>query len=356
MAGNPHPITGITGISTTANVSKSAFISYAKSRAILVMQSATEIRATDLSGQLRLTLFSTGMEYELDVTDTTTPDNGVTCIRDANGLGFFLIVNRREKLTTTRNYYVRTDGDDLNSGLINNAGGAFLTLQRAYDIVKDTLDFGGQIVVINVSAGTYAAGVNVSGGWTGGGTLYFSGDTTTPANVHISMTTGLASCFYVSAPLPGTLRIQGFKVSSTVVSSSGIRVDTPGLIHVGKMEFGSCTFAHIYINSVAVWILRVAGGSTIVGSALYHVFVGATGSLYSNTLGASLSGTLTFSFFALVLNAGQIIDQSTPYTGGTITGARYHAAQNGIINTAGGGANWFPGNAAGSVATQGQYL
>lgn len=89
MAGNPHPVTSITGIATTGNVSKSAFISYTKARSIVVMQNAAEINATDLSGQLQVTLVSTGRVYELNTLDTTTPDDGVACIRDANGLGFF---------------------------------------------------------------------------------------------------------------------------------------------------------------------------------------------------------------------------------------------------------------------------
>jgi len=40
---------------------------------------------------------------------------------------------------------------------------------------------------------------------------------------------------------------------------------------------------------------------------------------------------------------------------GSATGARYVASGNGVIYT-GGGASYFPGNAAGSTSTGGQYI
>jgi hypothetical protein len=41
---------------------------------------------------------------------------------------------------------------------------------------------------------------------------------------------------------------------------------------------------------------------------------------------------------------------------GNATGARYSALLNGVLYTGGGGANYFPGNAAGSTGSGGQYL
>ena len=41
---------------------------------------------------------------------------------------------------------------------------------------------------------------------------------------------------------------------------------------------------------------------------------------------------------------------------GTATGMRYSAGYSGIINTAGGGANYFPGTVAGTTAAGGQYV
>lgn len=63
----------------------------------------------------------------------------------------------RERLTTNRIYYVRTDGNDSNDGLSNAAGGAFLTLQGALNRVAQ-IDLNGFSVTIQLANGTYAAG------------------------------------------------------------------------------------------------------------------------------------------------------------------------------------------------------
>jgi hypothetical protein len=42
--------------------------------------------------------------------------------------------------------------------------------------------------------------------------------------------------------------------------------------------------------------------------------------------------------------------------GGFVTGPQYIAFANGIVDSGSGGANYFPGNAAGSVSQGGQYI
>jgi hypothetical protein len=69
-----------------------------------------------------------------------------------------VITGLREVLTDDRTYYVRTDGNDDNDGLANTAGGAFLTVQHACDVVAE-LDFNNDpdvLVTIQVGAGTFS--------------------------------------------------------------------------------------------------------------------------------------------------------------------------------------------------------
>ena len=60
------------------------------------------------------------------------------------------------------------------------------------------------------------------------------------------------------------------------------------------------------------------------------------------------------SAYAYVESAGVYQSYSMTFSG-SATGSRYTVNLNGAVYTAGAGANYFPGNAAGSAATGGQY-
>lgn len=81
-------------------------------------------------------------------------------------------LNGKSNLTTTPQqttaditYYVRTDGNDGNTGLGNSAGGAFKTISKAISMVPQTVN---HTVSVNVAVGTYAEDVLMSGKQGGG--------------------------------------------------------------------------------------------------------------------------------------------------------------------------------------------
>ena len=60
---------------------------------------------------------------------------------------------------------------------------------------------------------------------------------------------------------------------------------------------------------------------------------------------------------AFAINLGVIFRNQTtmPAISGAVTGGRYQSSVNGVINTYGGGASYFPGTVAGNVSMGGQY-
>lgn len=85
------------------------------------------------------------------------------------------MVTTPQQTTADITYYVRTDGNDNNTGLVNTAGGAFRTIQRAINVVPDIVN---HTVVINIANGTYAETVSVYG-FGGSGAVAFNPSTAT---------------------------------------------------------------------------------------------------------------------------------------------------------------------------------
>jgi hypothetical protein len=256
----------------------------------------------------------------------------------------------REVLAANRTYYVRTDGSNGNDGLSNASGGAFLTLQKAIDVVAG-LDLSIYNVTIQAGSGTYTGGVAVNGAWVGAGAVTLRGDTTTPANCIIS-TTG-ASCITCSSN--GRLNVEGFEFRTTT-SGSALDASTGGFITVsGNVNFGACAANHL--RAIQYGSIFIGGVNyTINGNAQRHLSSSPVGYINMANLTATLSGAPAFSSqFAFADRLGFITNANVVYSG-SATGTRYVANSNAVINTNGGGASYFPGSVAGSTATGGQYL
>lgn len=252
----------------------------------------------------------------------------------------------REILQANRTYYVRKDGDDGNNGLGDNSVGAFLTIQHAIDICH-TLDLNGFTVTIQVRTGTYAP-VAVSSPFVGG-LVYLQGDTVTPSNTLIS---GSADCIAVSNQ--STLYVAGFKLMSS--ANSGLIASAQGIINIfWIMEYGPCGFVHLY--SVTEGLINDVGPDyKISGGASSHYDAEDAGVIKFAVQNITLTGY--FNFPAGFANSGRggLIDAFGQTYIGSGTGPRYVVAGNSVIFTNGGGANYFPGNSAGTASTGGQYL
>jgi hypothetical protein len=253
----------------------------------------------------------------------------------------------RELLDADRTYYVRSDGSDSNTGLVDSAGGAFLTLQKAYDTVTK-LDLGGFTVTISVGAGTFE-GINVSSPWVGGN-IVIAGAGATSTIVTTSTKSG---AFFISAALSGVLTVQSLKITASG-GKSGIRMDAAGKFVLGSgIEFGACSGRHMLLAAAGAY-LESKLAYTISGGAAYHIDVQYHAFMRNDAKTITLSGTPAFSTaFCAASNGGGVLASVLTFSGAA-TGPRYLSATAGHINTDGGGASYFPGNAAGT-ATTGDY-
>lgn len=257
----------------------------------------------------------------------------------------------RERLLADRTYYVRTDGSDSNNGLADTLGGAFLTIQKAINVVA-MLDLGGFAVTIQVGTGTYTGAVAVATPFIGGN-VTLKGDTTTPSNVVISTTSANA----ITVSNKAVLLVQGFKLQTTT-SGYGIQADSGGNVKVnGNMNYGAAAGGHLYAQTDASII--VTANYTISGAAPFHWIATDHGIIFTWTSGgvtATVSGTPAFSsYFAYADRAALVTCHNMTFSG-SATGPRYYAQGNAVIFVNGAGATYLPGNSAGSTVTGGQYL
>jgi hypothetical protein len=276
----------------------------------------------------------------LFVTTQTARDNSTKSASTA-----YVDSATREKLTAARTYYVLTTGSDSNTGLVNTAGGAFLTIQKALNAVT-VLDLNNNAVTIQVGPGTYTGSISQSVPFTGLGSVSLVGDTTTPSNVLISGPT-------ITVANAAILSVAGFKV----VPSGGqaLSASTYGILNVtGKMEYGTSSSQHM----IAAYggVINISAAYTISGGATIHWLAKMAGRITATGLTITLSGTPAFSsLFAYSSQGGGVLEVNSNTFSGSATGVRYLAEYGGGIITGGAGANYLPGNSAGSAPSPGWY-
>jgi hypothetical protein len=251
----------------------------------------------------------------------------------------------REVLSADRTYYVRTDGSDSNDGLSNTSGGAFLTIQKALDVVLGTLDLYGFDITIQVADGTYTGKVSFTSPQVGAGAITIQGNAATPSNVLVD-TNGAAFSLSGGAVI---LTVKDMKISINTMAGQQFSVQKGALLNFGNVEFGASTAQHIFVADLGV--VNCIANYAISGSASSHWAISG-GSLRCQSKTITLSGTPAFSAgFANANRCGVCVVNGNTFAG-SATGPRYSVATNGVIDS--GGAT-FPGNSAGTTTSGGQY-
>jgi hypothetical protein len=294
---------------------------------------------------------SSGATLTRNVTTSTNSDSAINLSGSAEVYITARAEDFREKLAANRTYYVRTDGSDSNTGLANTAGGAWLTLQHAYDTVVASLDFGSYTVTIQVEDGTYTGALAITSDWVGGGSLRIVGDETTPANTVLSVTS--ADVISTSVPLSsGTLYIGGFTVKTTT-SGSGIMFYYSADVTLGRMAFDDIAGGVCVLTPPEATLYLSANIDIIGGPYSYFIDVGYNSNLYVGG-NFTLTGTPDFTTAFVITYDCAVANWFGTFTGAA-TGKRFSVYHNGVINTGGSGLTYFPGDEAGTLATGGVY-
>ena len=243
-----------------------------------------------------------------------------------------------------RDYYVRKDGSDGNTGLANTAGGAFLTIGKAIALAQ-SVEFGS--VNIQVGDGTYNEYVSFPFGKPNR-YVSITGNTATPSNVVINNAAGNAVYMGANCNL--------FNVK-LIAAENGVYVN--GAFGLGEATIGGVVFGSIVgsairgENSAKVYL---SGDMAITASmrAFLTLEGQSRATLEFDTF--TSSGTPAFSTAFIELTQMSFAEIPTDYLStvtGTSTGKRYDVRHGSVLLNQ--SVSTLPGGTAGSTASGGQY-
>lgn len=277
---------------------------------------------------------------------------GITPVKNTfNQIALAIASKIRTRLNSNLVVYVSPSGVDAHGNGFS-AGNPFNTISYAYSYIQSNYDLNGFNLTIQLANGTYGQAIlnGKIAGQIGGGSITINGSAT-----------------------PGAVVIQPSANGQGIIAVIGTAIITLSGLTINSGSFTGCTGVFCYPFSTVIFGPNVTFGAIPGGSHIqnqqgqvqlynYAITGGATNHLVSSQGNITLQGvgTITgepaFTNFALAQNIGAIIAFNTASYAGAVTGNRYTCTMNGIINTQGGGASFFPGSVAGSVSTGGQYV
>lgn len=239
-------------------------------------------------------------------------------------------------------------GSDSNTGLSNTSAAAFITIQKAIDVCA-TIDSSGYTVTVQIADGTYTAATTLANvvGVASAGKCIVKGNTTTPANALVSTTA--ANCFSADG-LYTPWDVKDLKMQTTT-SGDCLNASAGSVIRYGNVNFGASGGSHA--SAIQRGTIQGLSNYVISGSAVTHVSAAYLSYLNINGLTATILGTPAFSFSFAQGSLNSLLSSAVNTFTGSATGSRFYVAQGATIFANGGGANYFPGNSAGTGTNYG---
>jgi hypothetical protein len=256
------------------------------------------------------------------------------------------------------NYYVRPDGSDANDGSADTPNHAFLTVMGAYNYAAENVDARGQPVVINMAPGTYAGDIYLTQQIMGQDSFNYNDvmGVTLLGSSGVTLTTASGA---PTLALRGDvmLAIDGGMNITNTANGHGVDAGEHSLLYVKNVNFGAVGSGN-HLVAESGGIIEIIGNYSVSGPAADHWLASNLGRILANGTTVTITGTPAFSDrFVRAANGGLVQAPGMTFTGAA-TGTRYNAMTGGIIDSGGGGANYFPGNVAGTAdaSTFGLYL
>jgi hypothetical protein len=258
----------------------------------------------------------------------------------------------RRRLSAPLTLYVSTSGSDTSGdGLTQQT--ALATPQRAWNMIMEELDTGGQAVTVQLADGTYP-GFNCSGAPVGqvGWQVTFTGD---PLNIVGVVINGL-NMAAVGCSIGGVVFIENMRLQSGGTGAGagcGIYSTTGGLLAFQNIDFDTCSQCHIMAADGEV--SAQGDAYSISGPAPIHCASNFAGSLDLAGCTVTINSIPTFSVAYIQVSWCGVANLSGSTFVGQANGARYQVSLNGVLSVGGQNPNtWLPGNANGTSSTGGQ--
>lgn len=252
-------------------------------------------------------------------------------------------LNARPKQTTGDiTYYVRTDGNDNNTGLANTAGGAFKTINKAISMIPQILN---HVVTINVASGSYPESVKISGK-EGGAHVEFLGTSATIIGFSAErckriVVNGFTATSTIGAAFNvydgGMIDIRNCIVIASAASQPGITISAQ------KADIRNCTISNrsigIFSENGEVTSITNTGTGNVIGIYSSH-----SGSI--NKYGTQPNGTTPEAVLNGTITSGVL----NPW-GDNTTGMR-----TGVATGGGGSLQSIPANVFTKVNYSNEYF
>lgn len=319
---------------------------------------ASVLFQTGFSGRAEM-----GLAGEDDFSFKVSPDGAQwrESIRINRSTGKAVVLGVRETLLVDRTYFVRKNGNDANSGLNDNAAGAFLTIGRAIDVAFGELDLGPFNVTIQVRDGVYEEAIALPAPSVGAGSVLLRGNATNPGAVVIRVDSGITD-----TGLGGVLGVwngaflriadlQLERLGGPTLTCIDCRFGGHVLVEEGTtVRFGTSSTAAIrlvggYFTGAGATLVHVGNANNFLQSAggnanLHAATINVDGRHYGNAvLRATRGGIITNAAGNFAIT-------------GTATGPRVFIQSNGVIDVGSFPLSSIPGSSDGTIETGGVYL